>query len=76
VLTTLTAWRCGMQNGAVLTGIQMPPLPLGLMIVEGTTGSALGTRPLQLVFMGQIDVHLALLELQFHTLDSPRSRDA
>jgi hypothetical protein len=26
--------------------------------------------------MGQIDVHLALLELQFHTLDSPSSRDA
>jgi hypothetical protein len=65
-----------MQNGAVLTSIQMPPLPLGLMIVEGTTGSALGTGPLQFVFMGQMDVHLALLELQFHALDSPRSRDA
>src|SRR5258707_692052 len=76
LLPTLTARRCGMQNGAVLTGIQMPPLPLGLMIVESTTGCAFGTGPLQFVFMGQIDVHLALLELQFHTLDSPRSRDA
>ena len=65
-----------MQNGAVLTSIQMPPSPLGLMIVEGTTGPALGTGPLQFVFMGQIDVHLALLQLQFHTPDSPRSRDA
>jgi hypothetical protein len=46
------------------------------MIVEGTTGSAFGTGPLQLVFMGQIDVHLALLEFEFHTLDSPRCRDA
>jgi hypothetical protein len=65
-----------MQNGAVLTGIEMPPLPLGLMIVEGTTGSALATGPLQVVFMGQIDVHLPLGELQFHALDSPRSCDA
>src|SRR5260370_18134536 len=76
VLTTLTARRCGMQNGAVLTGIQMPPLPLGLMIVESTTGSAFGTGPLAFVFMGQIDVHLALLQLEFHALDSPRRRDA
>jgi hypothetical protein len=69
-----------MQNSAVLTGIQMPPLPLGLMIevmiVEGTTGSAFGTGALQLVFMGELDVHLALLQLQFHALDSPRSRNA
>jgi hypothetical protein len=46
------------------------------MIVEGTTGSALGAGPLPFVFMGQINVHLALLELQFHAFDSPRSRDA
>jgi hypothetical protein len=46
------------------------------MIVEGTTGSAFGAGPLQFAFMGQIDVHLALLELEFHALDSPRSRDA
>jgi hypothetical protein len=64
------------QNGAVLTSIHMLPLPLGLMIVEGTTGSAFRTGPLQFVFMGQIDVHFTLFELQFHALDSPRSRDA
>src|ERR1700747_3489366 len=54
----------------------MPPLPLGLMIVEGTTASAFGARPFLFVFMGQVDVHLALFQLQFHALDSPGSGDA
>jgi hypothetical protein len=61
---------------AMATSSVHAAIALGLMIVEGTTGPALGTGPLQFVFMGQIDVHLALLELQFHALDSPRSRDA
>jgi hypothetical protein len=75
MLAALTAWRCGVQNGAVLTGIQVPPLPLRLMVVQGTAGAAFGARPFLFVVMSQVDVHLALLQLQFHALDSPRIGD-
>ena len=47
MLAALTArWR-GMQNGALLTGIQMPPLPLRLMIVEDTARSTFRAGPFQ-----------------------------
>ena len=60
MLAALTAWRCGVQNGAVLTGIQMPPLPFRLMIIERTTGSTIGAGPFGFVVMGQVDMHLPL----------------
>src|SRR6516162_708747 len=64
-----------MQDGSILTGIQMPPFALGLMIVERTKGTAYGTSPLAVVLMGQVDVHLSLLKFQFHALHLPRSFD-
>jgi hypothetical protein len=63
MLAALAAWRCGVQNRAVLTGIQVPPLPLGLMIIEGTTGSTFGTGPFGFVVMAQVDMHLTVLQL-------------
>jgi hypothetical protein len=72
----LAARRFGLQDRAVLTGIQVAPLPLGLMIVEGAVVSAFRTGPLHLVLVGEIDVHLALLQFQFDSFDSPGSRNS
>ena len=63
MFAALTARRCGVQNGAVLTGIQMPPLPFRLMIIERTTGSTIGAGPFGFVVVGQVDMHLTLLQL-------------
>jgi hypothetical protein len=62
-----------MQNGSILTGVQMSPFPLRLMIVERAEDTAFGTSPLRVVLMGEVDVHLPLLELQFYSLHLPRS---
>ena len=75
MLAALAARRLGMHDRLVLTGIQMPPLALRLMIVERTAGSAFGTGPVQFVLVGQIDVDLALLQLELHALHLPGSLD-
>src|SRR2546429_3783875 len=46
VLGALQARRRGMQNSSILTGVQMSPFPLRLMIVERAEGAAFGTSPL------------------------------
>ena len=53
----------------------MPPFALGLMVVERTKGTAYGTSPLAVVLMGEVDVHLSLLQFQFDSLHLPRSFD-
>src|SRR5207253_4902537 len=58
VLGALQARRRGMQNSSILTGVQMSPFPLRLMIVERAEGAAFGTSPLRLVLMGEVDMHL------------------
>src|SRR5881398_1982665 len=60
VLGALQARRRGMQNSSILTGVQMSPFPLRLMIVERAEGAAFGTSPLRLVLMGEVDMHLTL----------------
>src|ERR1700739_2031160 len=64
-----------MRDGSILTGVQMPPFALGLMVVERTEGTAYGTSPLAVVLMGEVDVHLSLWQFQFHSLHLPRSFD-
>src|SRR5437667_10926632 len=73
VLGALQARRRGMQNSSILTGVQMSPCPLRLMIVERADGAAFGTSPLRLVLMGEVDMHLTLWEFQFDSLHLPRS---
>jgi hypothetical protein len=63
MLGTLAARRRGMQNGLILAGIQMAPLPLCLMIIERAESAAFGTRSLQICLMGEINVHLSLFQL-------------
>src|SRR5437773_6354295 len=52
MLRALAARWLGMQDGAVLAGIQMSPLPFRLMIVKWTEDSAFGTSPLPVVLVG------------------------
>jgi hypothetical protein len=51
----------------------MPPFPLGLMIVERAEGTAFRTSPLRSVLMGEVDMHLTLLQFEFYPLHLPRS---
>ena len=67
-------WPC-MQDGLVLTGVQMPPFSFGLMIIQPTTFLALRTRPLLLLFVFQINVYFAVRKLQLHSLHEPRCFD-
>jgi hypothetical protein len=62
-----------MHNGAILTGVQMSPGPLGLMIVEWAEGTALRTSPLRFTLMGEVDVHLTLLKFEVYAFHLPRS---
>ena len=65
-----------MHNGLILTGVQMPPFPLRLVIVERAEGTAFGTSPLRLGLMSEVDMHLTLLQLEFYALHLPRSFNA
>lgn len=49
----------------------MPPLPLRLMIIEPARLSTLRARPVQAALMPEMDVHLALRQLQFNPFDLP-----
>jgi hypothetical protein len=60
----LAARRVGMRDGAVLTSIQAPPLPFGLVVVQWAGCRALGTGPTGEVRMGQIDVYFLGCQLQ------------
>src|SRR3974390_736794 len=72
VLWALRTWRRGMQNGSILTGVQMSPFPLRLMIVEWAEGAAFRTSPLRFLLGDEVDVHLTLLQFEFYPLHLPR----
>ena len=63
-----------MQDGLILTGVQVPPLPLRLVIVKGTFSPALRTWPRLILSMIQINSYrsLSLIQFQFHPFDIPR----
>jgi hypothetical protein len=65
-----------MQDGAVLTSIQVPPLPFRLMVVQWAGCGALGTGPTGEVFMGQIDMYFFGCQLQVHGGHAPGAFDA
>src|SRR6516225_6421406 len=66
---------CNRSNGSILTGVQMSPFPLRLMIVEWAEGAAFCTSPLRFVLVDEVDVHLTLLQFEFYPLHLPRSFD-
>lgn len=60
-----------MQDRLILTGVQMPPAALWLMVVERARLAALRTGPLHTGFMYQMDVHFPVRHLQLNALHSP-----
>src|SRR5579864_427690 len=72
MLTTIAPWRRGVQDRSILAGVQMPPLPLGLMIVQWAALPALRTRPLRFRRVLQKNVHFLHLQLKLDSFHSPR----
>jgi hypothetical protein len=50
----------------------MPPTTFRLVIIQGTEGGTLGTRPPHIALMIEIDVDLTGLQFQLHPLYIPR----
>ena len=53
----------GVQNRLILAGVQMPPLPFPLMVIQLATHSAFRARPTRHLAVFQIDVHFPLGQL-------------
>ena len=75
MLTAFSAWRLGVQNRAVLTGVQMAPAPLRLMIVQPAMLTAFSARSLLAGGVGDVNMHFARLLSQINRLNSPRTLD-
>ena len=60
-----------MQNRLILTGVQMPPPALWLMVVERARLAALRTGPLQTRFMHQMNMNFPIRHLQLNAVHSP-----
>lgn len=73
MLTAFAARRLGMQDRLVLAGVQMPPAPLWLVIVEFALRSAFRTGPVDHLLVPQVNVNLASLQLQLHRIYKPGS---
>src|ERR1700744_5444556 len=65
------ARRLGMQDCPVLGGVQMPPAPLRLMIVQGTWLAACRARPRKTLVVLQSHVHFALVQFQLNAIHAP-----
>jgi hypothetical protein len=65
-----------MQDRPVLASIQMPPLPLRLMVVLPTRFPALRAGPLLNLVVFQMNVNFPIAQLQFHSFDEPGCLDS
>ena len=64
------------QDGAELTGVEVAPAALGLMIVEPAGSGALGTGPVGQECMREINVHFAGIRPEVHRGDAPGALNA
>ena len=76
VLGAVAARRPGVQDRAVLTGVEVTPAAFGLMIVECAHGAALAARPADLLVVFEEDVDFAVGSAQLHSHDFPGTFDA
>ena len=72
VLGTISPRHLGMQDRAILTGIQVPPTPLRLVIVQRTGSATLRARPRRRCRVCQIHMHLAFPQFQLYAIHTPR----
>jgi len=68
----VAARRFRMQDRLILTGVQMPPTALWLMVVERARLAALRTAPRHTGLMDQMNVNLPIGHLQLNTVHTPR----
>jgi hypothetical protein len=71
VLGAVAARRFGIQDRLVLTGVQMPPPALRLMVVERARLATLRTKPLCSGLMNQMNVNLFFGQLQLNAIHTP-----
>ena len=64
-----------MQDRPQLAGVEMTPPPLRLVIVKRAKSPALRARPLRPGIVGQMDIHLTLLQIQVDPVYLPRLPD-
>ena len=60
-----------MQDRLIMTGVQMPPAALWLVVVERARLAALGTGPQQTGFVHQMNVNFPISLLQLNAVHSP-----
>jgi hypothetical protein len=67
----MAARRIGMQDRSELAGIQMTPPAFRLVIVERAQRRAFRTGPLYPRIVRQVNIHLALLQVQLDPVHLP-----
>ena len=73
--TAFTSRGLGVQDGLILARVQVPPLPLWLMVIQLASRSTFWARPLDHVVVSQVNVDFAGLQLQFHRVHKPGNLD-
>src|ERR1700691_2519640 len=71
MFSAVAARRFRMQDRLILTGVQMPPAALRLMVVERARLAALRTRALDSLFVHQMNVNFPIRHLQLNVVHSP-----
>ena len=65
-----------MQDRPILAGIQVPPRPLRVVVIQCTLRLTFRARPRRLRLVPQRHVDLSLFQPQLHLLHSPRNRNS
>jgi hypothetical protein len=68
--------RPGVQYGLILAGVQMPPLPLPLMVIQLAVRPAFRAAPTRYLTVLQINVHFAVGHLQLNSFHQPGRFDS
>jgi hypothetical protein len=66
----------GAHYGLILAGVQMPPLPFPLMVIQLAVRAAFRAGPTRYLTVLQINVHFAVSQLQFNSFHQPGRFDS
>src|SRR5208283_5087639 len=76
MVAALASRWLGMQDGLILAGIQVSPLPLRLVVVQLARRTAFRARPIDHLMVCQANVDLPHFQLQFHRVHVPGGLDS
>src|SRR5690606_31028678 len=68
MLAAVAAGRLGVEDGAELASVEMPPSALRLVVVEGAGLATFRARPLKTGIVPEMHVHLALRQFQINPI--------